>query len=128
MKICRPINLSEYSSRWVYPNGKCVDFEVEEEGETNDLAIRVAKDLEAIHDQALKLLISFMKDTGTFNLDYVHVFAQKTAEYEDFFLSFSFTADRNPHEYGYTYFKVFFASHEPPQPPFWPFKFTVGFY
>jgi hypothetical protein len=127
MKIHRPINLGEYSSRWVYPNGECVAFEVEVEAENDNQAIRVAQNLEGIHDQALKLLSSFMKETGTFELEYVYAFAQQTAEQGDFFLSFGFTADRDAHEYGYTYFHVHFFEHQKPSPHFWPFKFVVGF-
>jgi hypothetical protein len=39
----------------------------------------------------------------------------------------TFIADRDPHEYGFTYFEMFFRCDEPPQVPCWPFKFTVGF-
>jgi hypothetical protein len=30
--------------------------------------------------------------------------------------------------YGYTYFDVVFAAREPPNEPFWPIRFTVGFH
>jgi hypothetical protein len=69
-----------------------------------------------------------MRDRGVFNLSSIEVFDTVTPNEGDFVLTYSFVADCNPHEYGYTYFEVFFFYHEPPQEPFWPFKFTVGFH
>jgi hypothetical protein len=43
-------------------------------------------------------------------------------------LRYSFWPDDDPHEYGYTYFDVVFAAREPPNEPFWPIRFTVGFH
>jgi hypothetical protein len=92
------------------------------------LAWRVIENQEAISAQAVRLLKSFMRDSGTFDLSGIEVFAFVTPEEGDFALRYTFTADRDPHEYNYTYFEVFFICHEPPQAPFWPFKFTVGFH
>jgi hypothetical protein len=130
MEVRRPINLREYSPRWVYPGGGCVDFEIDGNAPAarDDFARRVAKDLESICDKAVNLLTSFMKDTGEFNLDYVRVFSEKTAEQGDFFLSFSFVSDCDANEYGYTYFHVHFVEHVRPSPCFWPFRFVVGFH
>jgi hypothetical protein len=130
MEIRRPIDLSEYSPRWVYPNGGCVDFEIDDDApaERDDFAHHVAKHLEAICDKAVNLLASFMKDTGEFNLEYVRCFSQKTAGQGDFILSFSFVADRDQNEYGYTYFHVHFVEHVSPSPYFWPIRFVVGFH
>jgi hypothetical protein len=92
------------------------------------LARRVIENLEAISAQAVRLLESFMRDSGAFELSGVEVFASVTLEGGYFALQYTFEADRDPHEYNYTYFEVFFFCHEPPQLPFWPFKFTVGFH
>ncbi len=42
--------------------------------------------------------------------------------------NYSFWPDDDPHAYGYTYFDVVFAAREPPNEPFWPIRFTVGFH
>jgi hypothetical protein len=122
------INLRDYSERWVYPNGECVDFEIEGADGRHQLGLRVAKDLEKIHDQAVHILTSFMKDTGLFDLNSVQVFASKTMEQGDFLLSFSFTADRDEHEYGYTRFDVCFMAHEPPGPLYGPCNIKISFH
>ena len=92
------------------------------------LARRVIEHREAISAKAVGLLESFMRDHGTFDLSSIEVFAAAMPKEGDFALRYSFAADRDPHEYGYTYFEVFFSCHEPPGEPFWPFKFTVGFH
>jgi hypothetical protein len=92
------------------------------------IARRVIEHREAISGQAVRLLESFMRDRGVFHLSSIEVFAEKTPDRGDFSLWYTFIADRDPHEYGYTYFEVYFWCHEPPQEPFWPFKFTVGFH
>ena len=92
------------------------------------LARRVIENREATSAQAVRLLESFMRDRGTFDLASVEVFATVTPNEGDFSLQFTFVADHDPHEYNYAYFEVFFFCHEPPQEPFWPFKFSVGFH
>jgi hypothetical protein len=92
------------------------------------LGVRVLENHKTISAKAVALLESFMRDHGTFELSDIEVFAERTAEGGDFVLRFTFTADHDPHDYGYTYFEVFFGCHEPPGEPFWPFKFTVGFH
>ena len=49
-------------------------------------------------------------------------------EQADVVLRYSFWPDDDPHAYGYTYFDVVFAAREPPNEPFWPIRFTVGFH
>lgn len=98
-------------------------------GETRrSFAQRVVDKLPSISEHATRLLVSFMRDSGNFDLESVEVFLTKSNDGGDFSLRFSFTADRDEHEYGYTYFDVFFSHHEPPQPEYWPYKFTVGFH
>ncbi len=92
------------------------------------LARRVIENRDTLSAQAVGLLTAFMRDTGEFEMSSVEVFAGRTVAGGDFSLRYSFTADRDPHEYNYTYFEVYFGCHAPPQPPFWPFKFTVGFH
>ena len=112
--------------RFVFVPG--IDVIVHGDESRMGLARRVIECQEAISAKAIRLLESFMRDCGTFNLSSIEVFAKVTAKEGDFTLRYTFTATRNPHEYGYTYFEVFFCCHEPSQEPFWPFKFTVGFY
>lgn len=92
------------------------------------LARRIIEHREVISAKAIRLLESFMRDRGTFDLSSIEVFANETIKEGDFVLRYSFIANHDPHEYGYTYFDAFFLCHEPPQEQFWPFKFTVGFH
>lgn len=92
------------------------------------LAHKVVEGLTGISERAIHLLVSFMRDSGTFELGSVEVFSMKSDDGGDFSLRFSFAADRDVHEYGYTYFDVYFSHNEPPSTEFWPFKFTVGFH
>ena len=91
------------------------------------LACRVIEERTALSTQAVKLLDAFMRDRGEYELSSIEVSGAKTADGSDFFLRFTFVADRDPHEYNYTYFEVYFGCHEPPSRPFWPDKLTVGF-
>lgn len=90
------------------------------------LAERVVADLESLSKQAVRLLEDFMQDRGEFDLSSVEMLSAKSEDGSDFSLRYTFTADRDPHEYGYTYFEVYFSHHQPPGPQFWPHKFTVG--
>lgn len=92
------------------------------------LAERVVADLESLSRQAVRLLENFMKDRGDFEFSSVEVLPVRSEDGSDFSLRYNFTAERDPQEYSYTYFEVYFSYHEPPSPPFWPHKFTVGFY
>ncbi len=77
---------------------------------------------ESVSKRAVHLLVSFMNDSGIFELTDIEVFAAQTPEGGDFSLRYRFAADRDPLEYGYTYFEVIFGCHEPPGERFWPFK------
>lgn len=92
------------------------------------LACRVIEHCESLSAQAVRLLDAFIRDRGAFDLSSVEVLAAKGPDGCDFSLRYTFVADRDPHEYGYTYFEVYFGCHEPPQQPFWPHKLTVGFW
>ena len=83
--------------------------------------------LAGITEQGTRLLASFMRDGGTFELVSVEVLPAKADDGGDFSLRFAFTADRDAYEYGYTYFDVYFGHHTPPL-EFMPSKFTVGFH
>ena len=94
-----------------------------------ELASRVVADRAAVSERALRLMGQFLRDSLTsdgFLLDAIEVFAD--GDGGDFCLSYSWSTDGEPHEYGYTYFDVVFAAREPPQEPFWPTRFTVGFH
>ena len=92
------------------------------------LAKRMVNSLNDLSERATRLLASFVRDSGTFELGSVEVFSARLPDHGDLSLRFAFTADRDPHEYGYTYFDVYFSQREPPQPEFCPHKFTVGFH
>ncbi len=92
------------------------------------LACRVIGNRPPLEARAVGLLDAFMRDRGEYELSSVEVLAAKAGDGSDFSLRFSFTAARDPHEYGYTYFEVHFGCHEPPSQPYWPHKLTVGFW
>ena len=92
------------------------------------LARRVVENFAALKARAIHLLDSFMRDRGEFDLNEIQVLEGKSPGGSDFLFRFTFTADRDPNEYGYTYFKVYFFSHEPPSELFSPHKFEIGFY
>jgi hypothetical protein len=92
------------------------------------LACQVIEQREALTAQGVRTLDAFMRDRGEYDLSTVEVLAAKAADGTDFSLRFTFIADRDPHEYNYTYFEVYFGCHEPPQPAFWPHKLVVGFW
>lgn len=114
--------------RKLYTNRQDIEFEINGDATRQELASDIDANPSVICDQAMKLLKSFMKHEGVFELNSVEVFELADNEGAEFCLWYHFTADHDPHEYGYTYFKVFFSKHEPPQPTYWPFKFTVGFH
>lgn len=92
------------------------------------LACRVVESQEALSARAAGLLNAFMRDRGEYDLSSIEVGAAQSADGCDFSLRFTFVPDRDLHEYGYTYFEVYFGCHEPPSQPFWPYKLTVGFW
>lgn len=92
------------------------------------LARQIIEQRDAISARAVRLLESFMRDRGEFDLASIEVLPAKGTDGGDFSLRYTFVAERDLHEYGYTYFEVCFSCHEPPAVPFWPYKFTVGFH
>jgi hypothetical protein len=91
------------------------------------LACMVIEQREALTARAVRTLDAFMRDRGEYDLSSIEVLESKAEDGCDFSLRFNFVADRDPHEYNYTYFEVYFGHHEPPGPTFWPHKFTIGF-
>ena len=81
--------------------------------------------------RAVQLLEEFMRDKGTWHLVTID-FAQKAQQQQcDFVLSLGFEADRDPYDYGYTYFDVCFMQYDnPPKSDVHcrPVKFVVGFH
>jgi hypothetical protein len=92
------------------------------------LACRVIEHCETLSAQAVRLLDAFMRDRGEFDLSSIEVLGAKAPDGCDFSLRYTFVADRDPHEYDYTYFEVYFGFHEPPSQPFCPHKLTIGFW
>jgi hypothetical protein len=90
----------------------------------------VLSNVEGLKSRAIKLLEDFMKDKGTWYLASVDCGTKAERLEVDFVLSFAFEADRDPHEYGYTYFDVCFKVLENSHPTDSngrPIKFVVGF-
>ena len=85
-----------------------MDVTVHGDESRTHLARRVIENREAISAKAVRLLESFMRDHGSFDLTSIEVFATVTPKEGDFALGFSFIADRTLDEYNYTYFEVFF--------------------
>ena len=88
----------------------------------------VANELDRVNAQCLKLLSDFMKHAGTFELDGVEVPNSPHDDGASVSLRYNFVADADPHEFNYTYFDVWLGRQSEPLPPFWPFKFVVGFH
>jgi hypothetical protein len=105
-----------------------VDVIVHGDESRSRLACRVIEQREALTAQAIRTLDAFMRDRGAYDLSSIEVLATKADDGCDFSLMFTFEADRDPHEYGYTYFEVYFGCHDPPSQPYWPHKLTVGFW
>ncbi len=91
----------------------------------------VLADRDILMQKAMKLLAGFMKDTGSWELSAVNCGGQADNLGCDFLFSFTFVADRDPYEYGYTYFDVGFVVKEQTsstEADAHPIKFLVGFY
>ncbi len=96
-----------------------------------DQANLVLVNLDQLKTRAIGLLEDFMKDKGTWYLSTVDC-GKKAERLEcQFVLSFVFEAERDPYEYGYTYFDVCFIVSERAHPTDQngrPIKFVVGFH
>src|SRR4051794_24588059 len=92
------------------------------------LAFEVAQEIANIRKQSETLLCDFMKHKGTFSPEFAEIFALPEEDGGGVRIRYSFRADNDPHEFGYTYFDVIIAVREPPSPRFWPIKFVVGFW
>lgn len=123
-----PISLSSRNGYCQFDNEHGVQFVINGDESRRELVWRIIDHEEEISARAIRLLELFMRERGTFELSSIEVFASVTPKEGDFALRYTFTTEHDPAEYGYTYFDVFFICHEPPQEPFWPFKFTVGFH
>jgi hypothetical protein len=119
----------ESLGRLIYEDEAGVEVVVDGPVARRELARRVVAHCDSLAARAVQLLTSFMRDRGKFDLNSIEVFSTKrTEDGGDFSLRFCFTADQDPHEYGYTYFDVYFSCRDHPPEPFWPYKFTVGFH
>lgn len=80
--------------------------------------------------RAVHLLEDFMRDKGTWSLMAVDFGAKARQLNCDYVFCLGFEADRDPYEYGYTYFDVGFVVAEgiPADAYGRPIKFLVGFY
>ncbi len=90
----------------------------------------VLANVDDLKSRAVKLLEDFMKDKGNWYLAAVDCGSKAERLEVDFVLSFVFEADRDPYEYGYTYFDVCFVVPENAHPidrNGRPVKFVVGF-
>lgn len=123
-----PLHLVTKDGYWRFENADGLEFVVRGDETRYEMTWRIIDQLETLSNKAVQLLKSFMRDRGSFSLESMEVFPHKTEDIGDLVLRFSFTADQDRHAYAYTYFDVFFFLHEPPQEPFWAFKFTVGFH
>jgi hypothetical protein len=126
--------MSKLSVRWesaeriIYDTDENIEVVVDGNATRRELAQKIVDELLGLSTRATQLLVSFMRASGTFDLDSIEVFPWRIDCGGHFKLRFVFTADCDPHEYGYTYFDVYFSYNDPPQPEFWPYKFTVGFH
>ncbi len=123
-----PQRLITRDGYWQFENASREEFIAHGDASRHELLWRIIDELETVQAKATHLLESFMKDPGEFTLAVVEVLSEKSSDGVDFSLRFEFTADRDQHEYIYTYFDVFFADRQQPRPHFWPCKFTIGFH
>lgn len=90
----------------------------------------VIEHLDSLSLRAVQLLEAFMKDKGAWHLTTIDCSRKASLLECDFVLSFGFEAERDPDEYGYTYFDVGFIVLEasPEIDKFGrPVKFLIGF-
>jgi len=119
----------ESQGRLIYHDETGVEVVVDGPAARRELAQRVLAHRDALALRAMKLLKSFMRECGRFDLASIEVFAAKSSDDGgDFSLRFFFTGEGDPHEYNYTYFDVYFSCSDHPPEPFWPYKFTIGFH
>jgi hypothetical protein len=98
--------------------------------EREGLARSVGEQQDALSARALGLMGGFLRESfepAAFSLDSIEVLPGDD-EQGDVVFRYSFWPDDDPHAYGYTYLDVVFAAREPPNEPFWPVRFTVGFH
>jgi hypothetical protein len=97
-----------------------------------DVARRVVEQREEVSRRALRMMLGFLSGSFAaegFFLDAIEVppdGAGGDGRGGDVVLTYSYSTDDEPHEYGYTYFDVVLADRHPE--PFWPIRFTVGFH
>ena len=94
------------------------------------LANDILKNFDEVTQRAIELLEAFMKDRGRFVCGGLDLGLEAMRQECAFMLELGFTADRDPHEYGYTFFSVCFSEHpDHPAPRYrrHPFKFVVQF-
>jgi hypothetical protein len=127
MNRFEPLHLVTREGYWQFQNATGLEFIAHGDASRYDLLWRVVDDLESVQSKAVHLLESFMKDSGEFTIVSVTVSAD-ASDGVDIALRFEFCADRDHHEYTYTYFDVYFADRRQPRPHFWPCKFTIGFH
>ncbi len=126
--IFEPRNLTRHPDFVRFEDGQGLEYEVDGGEDRLALAFEVAQSIANIRKQSEALLYDFMKHKGTFSAEFAQVFASPEADGGGVRIRYSFTADNDPHEFGYTYFDVILAVREPPSPRFWPIKFVVGFW
>ena len=126
MNRFEPKRLVTKERYWQFENADRVEFIAHGEASRHELLWRIIDELETTQATAIGRLESFMKDSGEFSLELVEVLSD-ASDGVDSFLRFAFFADRDRHEYTYTYFDVFFADRQQPRPHFWPCKFVIGF-
>jgi hypothetical protein len=100
------------------------------DGDRLQMARSVMENIDRVQAQAIRLLESFMKDKGSWDLDYIDFGSEAARQTCDFQVGLRFVAESDPHAYGYTFFSVCFSLQEGNPPPLntpHPFKFIVEF-
>ncbi len=123
-----PRNLQRHSDFVRFEDADGLDYEVYGGDSRLQIAYELAESIQPLLKQAETLLYDFMKHAGTFSATFVEVLAAPDDDGGECRIRYTFVADAGPHDFGYTYFDVFVAIREPPNPRFWPIKFVVGFW
>ena len=100
MSRFEPIRLLTRDRYWQFYNSDDVEFIAHGSSDRYELLWKAIDDLASIQTSAVKLLESFMKDSGEFELTTVEVLEDKSDDGLDLWLRFCFVADRDPHKYG----------------------------
>jgi len=124
----KPINLQRRKGYTRFEDENELEYEVYGGDSRLDMAYEFAANANTVLGQTESLLRSFIKFEGEYHPNHVEILAENEDDGSSCLVRYSLESHDDPHEFGYTYFDVYVSVREPPNPRFWPTKFTVGFW